>query len=283
MQQLILSMNFIQQSILRKTKVNLVITLTSIIWTASCKTIVIPLPGTHVLKPRAATLNFGVSANAGVSTDPSVEGTLPAVKDKNNETINPVPKTKDANGNDTERVSPMIVADINVEFAKRFNLGASSERGLFGMVDYALWDQAALTLSSSFATSSVEGGDQTSTTETTSSGESRTTFSHGFKGSCSNFNITQLASTWIGSPQWAAFYLYGGAGLNSFTAQITSKTSDLKEKTTQIAPTGLFGISTHLLVFDVTLERAFTRLTYRDDTSTWVATSAGTMGLHVVF
>ena len=247
---------------------------------SSCATIFVPLPGTTILR-RAGLSEVGARISVGAITTPSVEGTIDPLLDSEGRVINPIPGEKNAIGDKTVGVTGMAQVELAVDWGKKYEFGFSSTRGIFGMWDYAVWDNAALTLTPSYSTSTAEGGDPKFETTTDENGNEVNVINYGFKGKASNVNVTQLASLWIGNLKWASMYLYGGVGVNSFQASIKQKESGVEEKSSQVAPSVLGGIHVRLLIFELTAESGATRIKYRDGSSKTVPTSGASLALHI--
>jgi hypothetical protein len=247
----------------------------------SCTTIQIPLPGSSVMRPRAGLGDVGARITVGAAKAPSIEGTISEVKDENGFVINPLPGDAVAEDLDTESTTPIPVIELGVDWSERYEFGLSTVRGVFFMWDYALWENAALTITPSYSSVSAEGGEPKLDTKTNEDGEETLTVDYGFKGEASNFNLTQLASVFVGKLQWIAAYFYAGIGLNSYSASINHKKSGATNKSSQVAPTYLYGTHLRLLIFELTAEKSMTQIKYRDGIDKMVPASAVTFSLHI--
>ncbi|MCX6117576.1 MAG: hypothetical protein NT027_08550 [Proteobacteria bacterium] len=253
--------------------------LLSLLWFAGCRTVVIPLPGTHIMRPKAGIATAGARISSGSAYDPSVEGILDEIKAEDGHVINPVPGTIDnaatssstssTSASTTPHNTPMPVVEIAIDGAERYEVNLSSERGLSFMYDYALWPNASLSITPSYNSISIEGGSSANSLEEKYSGKAK------------NFNLTQLGSVWVGNLKWAAAFLYVGIGGNFFEAEIEEKNTGVGYRKFQFAPTVLGGFSLRLLIFEITGESTLTRLRYRDGSIKNVQGSALTGSLHL--
>ena len=248
---------------------------------SACTTIQIPLPGASIMRPRAGLGKVGARVTAGAVVAPTVEGAITEVKDPNGVVINPIPGKVGANDDKAAATSPLPLVELAVDWSNRYEVGLSTTRGAFFMWDYAVWPNAALTLTPSYNTLSEEGGDPKIKETVDENGQAVANLEYGYKGKATNFNVTQLASTWVGNLEWAALYVYGGVGVNVFNASITQKESGATDRVSQVAPSMLAGLQVRLLVFELTAESGGVVVKYRDGTRKTVPTGGVTMALHI--
>jgi hypothetical protein len=247
----------------------------------ACTTIQIPVPGASIMRPRAGLADAGARVTVGVTDAASIEGTMAEVKDSAGNVINPLPGELDPEGDEVPETTPLPVIELGVDWKERFEFGLSTSRGYFFMWDYALWKNAALTLTPSYSSVSAEGGDPKIETTTDENGEEVNELDYSFEGKATNFNVTQLASAWVGSLKWAALYVYGGVGANFVDAEIKHKASGAKEKESQVMPSSVFGLQLRLLIFELTAEAGTTTVEYRDGTKKTVTTGGGAFSMHI--
>lgn len=235
------------------------------------------------MRPRAGVGDSGARLTLGGGIAPNVEATMDEVKDAEGKVINPMPGTKASPDDDYEvqEYGPQAIVELGLNWGKRYEAGLSSSRGLFFMWDYAVWEHAALTLTPSYSSVRSEGGDPKFVPKENAEGKKEGEFEHSYEGRAHNLNLTQLASYSVGNSKWVGFWVYGGVGANIFDASITGKTSDVNEKTSQVAPSMLMGLQLRLFVFELTYEAGATTIKYRDGTSKSVASGGVTLSLHL--
>lgn len=232
----------------------------------SCRTVEVPLSGVMVGRPNTLGSQIGIRSTAGVVQAPKVQGVVEEVRDSEGKVVNPV--ASESTG-DARMQLPLV--ELGIGFARQFEFGVSTNRGLNGMIDLYrgnVWS-ASISGSSVTSTFSIKKEDKTGkTTDTTddTEKEKKDVFKSvdDLTGMSSNNNVTLLTAARVGNQVWAQLNVYAGIGINQFTVEISDlDTNDTKRKS-QLAPSALMGLQGKLTIFEVSCEVAGIKIRERN-------------------